>query len=131
MCVPHWKIRVLPQSQALPRARCALEGKAAAPCAARAWHSLARGTSTPTAMIGSPAGAAARALVGGCKVIACAAPVIIPTQPNVKNGGATLAPEGPLHKVPEAQTNGNRDAYTSYFKFTAKRQRVTGKQPPQ
>jgi cysteine-rich repeat protein len=71
------------------------------------------------------------ALVGGCKVIACAAPVIIPTQPNVKNGGATLAPEGALHKVPEAQTNGNRDAYTSYFKFTAKRQRITGQQPPQ
>ena len=35
---------------------------------------------------------------------------------------------GPGNKVPTAQTTGNADAYSSYFKFTANRARFTGKQ---
>lgn len=68
------------------------------------------------------------ALVGGCRVLACTTEVIVPTQPNVTSGsGAALSVEGSLSKVPSAQTDGNKDAYSAYFTFTARRQHVSGK----
>jgi hypothetical protein len=68
------------------------------------------------------------ALVGGCKVLVCIQEVIVPTQPDVKSGsGAALAVEGTLNKVPSAQTDGNKDAYSAFFTFTAKRQHASGK----
>jgi cysteine-rich repeat protein len=69
------------------------------------------------------------ALVGGCKALVCVQEVVVPTQPDVKNGGATLAVAGPTNKVPDADTNGNKDAYSAFFTFTAKRQKASGKQP--
>ena len=67
------------------------------------------------------------ALVGGCRVIACTTEVIAPTQPDVKNGGSALAVQGAENKVPSSQTDGNKDAYSAFFSFTAKRQHATGK----
>ncbi len=62
--------------------------------------------------------------VGGCQVLFL--PVLTPTQPDLMNGGpATLTP-GAMRKVPESETTGNRNAYSTFIQFAARRAHVTG-----
>jgi cysteine-rich repeat protein len=71
------------------------------------------------------------ALVGGCKVLACLVTAINATQPDVPKPGGSLTPlsnQGPLNKIPTAQTSGNMDAYSAYLSFLARRAHITGKQ---
>jgi cysteine-rich repeat protein len=76
------------------------------------------------------------ALVGGCKVsvvLPCLITAINPTQPDVAKPGGSLTPlatAGALNKVPTAQTDNNKDAYSAYLRFNARRAHITGKQPP-
>jgi cysteine-rich repeat protein len=85
---------------------------------------------------GQPVGPGCNSLldvfVGGCKALACAVAVVNPTQPDspATSGGtvATLTP-GAGNKVPEVQTAGNLDGYSSYFQFDADRVHATGKTP--
>jgi cysteine-rich repeat protein len=68
-------------------------------------------------------------LVGGCMSgVSCAVGVTIvsPTQPDVDNGGvANLRNEGPLNKIPRAQTDGNLNAYSAYFRYRLRRVHAT------
>jgi hypothetical protein len=68
-------------------------------------------------------------LVGGCKAIACFVPAVNAQQPDAAgsdNDLDELSLEA-KNKVPSAQSDGNDDAYSSYFKLNANRARVTGK----
>lgn len=74
------------------------------------------------------------AMVGGCKanpVGLCflAVGVINAAQPDVaatSGGGITTLTLGADNKVSAAQTSGNNDAYSAYFKFNANRAHLTG-----
>ncbi len=74
------------------------------------------------------------ALVGGCKaafIVPCVGAAINPTQPDVPKPGGSLTPlsvQGSLNKVPNAQTDNNKDAYSSYLHFNARRAHITGSQ---
>jgi cysteine-rich repeat protein len=72
------------------------------------------------------------ALVGGCKVVLCAVTAINSTQPDVPKSGGSLTPlsnQGPLNKIPDADTAGNQDAYSAFMTFSARRAHLTGKKP--
>ena len=68
-------------------------------------------------------------LVGGCKAIACFVPAVNAQQPDAAGSDNDLDALSldAKNKVPSAQSDGNDDAYSSYFKFNANRARVTGK----
>jgi cysteine-rich repeat protein len=68
-------------------------------------------------------------LVGGCKAVSCLITVVNPQQPDVAgtDNDVDVLTLGTKNKCPTAQTTGNDDAYSSYFKFNANRARVTGK----
>ena len=65
--------------------------------------------------------------VGGCKAVFCIT-AITRTQPDVINGGPTPLALGTNNKVPASQTTGNTNAYSSWFRFTARREHATGSQ---
>ncbi len=66
-------------------------------------------------------------LVGGCKVIACLAAAVDPTQPDVPAGATVtaLTLNATTHKVNQATANDD-DAYSAYLTFTANRAHFTG-----
>jgi cysteine-rich repeat protein len=66
------------------------------------------------------------ALVGGCQAVLCLVPAINPTQPDVPVG-TTVTPLslGAGNKVPSNLSTGNKDAYSSYFKFDGNRAHFT------
>lgn len=73
------------------------------------------------------------ALVGGCKVLGGLITAINATQPDVPKAGGSLTPlsvSGTVHKVPAAQSDNNKDAYSAYMRFIARRAHITGKQAP-
>lgn len=76
------------------------------------------------------------ALVGGCKATllfpACNIPVINANPPDVAETGSAVKPltPGNGNKIPAAQTDNNKDAYSAYLKFNARRAHITGKQTP-
>lgn len=65
--------------------------------------------------------------VGGCRAALCIT-AISRTQPDVNNGGHAPLTLGTNNKVPESQTDGNLNAYSSWFRFTARRAHATGTQ---
>lgn len=72
-------------------------------------------------------------LVGGCVVgPTCTGgfQVIFPTQPDVDHGGPwPLEIEtANSNKIPASMTDGNLDGYSTYFRFRARRVRITGVQ---
>jgi cysteine-rich repeat protein len=114
-------------------------------------ESLAKGSSTACGACGGskeytycganqPVGANCNslldALVGGCKVsvvLPCLVTAINATQPDVPKPGGSLTPlsvAGSLNKVPAAQSDNNKDAYSAYLRFNARRAHLTGKQTP-
>jgi cysteine-rich repeat protein len=69
-------------------------------------------------------------LVGGCRAALCIL-VAAPSQPDVNNGGPSpltlsQASQSAPFKVQPAQTNGNNNAYSAWFQFTAQRVHATG-----
>jgi cysteine-rich repeat protein len=72
------------------------------------------------------------ALVSGCTVFIIVN-VINPTQPDVPKPGGSLTPltaPANTRKVPTNLTDNNKDAYSAYLKFNARRAHITGKQTP-
>jgi len=68
-------------------------------------------------------------LIGGCKTLLCFVTLVTPSQPDVPApGSASVHPLslGSGNAVPSAQSSGNDDAYSSYFKFDANRAHITG-----
>jgi hypothetical protein len=65
--------------------------------------------------------------VGGCRAALCIL-AITRTQPDVNNGGPSPLTLGANNKVPDSQTTGNQNAYSSWFRFTALREHATGTQ---
>jgi cysteine-rich repeat protein len=66
------------------------------------------------------------AVVGGCRATLLCVTAISPSQPDVDNGGPSPLTLGTGNKVPDAQTNGNRNAYSAWFRYTARRIHATG-----
>jgi|GEM_PF-837890 len=66
-------------------------------------------------------------LVGGCKTGVGCDNVVTAVQPDVDNGGPALS-LGSNNKVPTSQTSGNKNAYSSWFRYRARRQHATGVQ---
>lgn len=70
-------------------------------------------------------------LVGGCKALGCALTLVTAVQPDVPaSAGAAVTPLslGSGSAVSSDLSNGNNDAYSSYFQFQAVRAHITGKQ---
>jgi cysteine-rich repeat protein len=66
--------------------------------------------------------------VGGCRASIFCITAISRTQPDVSNGGPSPLTLGTNNKVPTSQTDGNQNAYSSWFRFTMNRQHATGTQ---
>jgi cysteine-rich repeat protein len=72
------------------------------------------------------------AIVNGCNVFLGIA-AINKTQPDVPKPGGSLTPlsvDAGTKKVPAAQSDNNKDAYSAYLRFNARRAHITGKQTP-